>query len=218
MHVARQTPQELVVVSGSRWVSAICVAAAVFYTYIAIARHAPRAYLLLTVFLLLFAAIMDLRKTFIFDATRRIVRWKGRTVLKAESGEIPFDEITDIGTETKRAGSRAVPVYRLTSSLRETSCRWHTPAMGNPTAIPPCASRFSTSSMPAAQAHRPRARRGDAKLEITAGGPILQGTGLAPQPEDRADLKVHLEDPLLTAAKSPNLLVTVPRRIILGLS
>jgi hypothetical protein len=57
---------------------------------------------------------MDLRKTFTFDATRRIVRWKGRTVLKAESGEIPFDEITDIGTEATTAGNRNVPVYRLT--------------------------------------------------------------------------------------------------------
>ncbi|MCU1302433.1 MAG: hypothetical protein JWQ87_2717 [Candidatus Sulfotelmatobacter sp.] len=57
---------------------------------------------------------MDLRKTFTFDAMQRIVRWKGRTVLKAESGEIPFDDITDIGTESDRAGSRNVPVYRLT--------------------------------------------------------------------------------------------------------
>jgi hypothetical protein len=33
------------------------------------------------------ALIMDLRKTFTFDATHRIVRWKGCTVLKAESGK-----------------------------------------------------------------------------------------------------------------------------------
>lgn len=57
---------------------------------------------------------MNLRKTFTFDAMRRIVRWEGRRVLKTESGEISFDEITDIGTEAKRAGSRDVPVYRLT--------------------------------------------------------------------------------------------------------
>jgi hypothetical protein len=35
-------------------------------------------------------------------------------VFKAESGEIRFDEITDIGTEVNRAGNREVPVYRLT--------------------------------------------------------------------------------------------------------
>jgi hypothetical protein len=44
---------------------------------------------------------------------QRVVHWKGRTVLKAESGEIPFDDITDIGTESKRAGNN-VPVFRLT--------------------------------------------------------------------------------------------------------
>jgi hypothetical protein len=56
---------------------------------------------------------MDLRKTFTFDATHHIVRWKGRTVLKAELGEIPFDHIADSGTEATRAGNRDVPVYRL---------------------------------------------------------------------------------------------------------
>jgi hypothetical protein len=114
MHIARQTPQELIVVSGSRWVSAICAAGVLFNTYFAIARHAPKSYLLVSAFLLLCTLIMDLRKTFIFDATQRIVRWKGRTVLKAESGEIPFDDITEIGTESTRAGNRAVPAYRLT--------------------------------------------------------------------------------------------------------
>ncbi len=114
MHIARQTPQELVVVAGSRWVSAICAAGALFTLYRAITRHEPKI-LFVAAFFLLFALVMDLRKTFTFDAMQRIVRWKGRTVLKAESGEIPFDDITDIGTESKRAGSnRDVPVYRLT--------------------------------------------------------------------------------------------------------
>ncbi|MGH9646207.1 MAG: hypothetical protein ACRD4E_05255, partial [Bryobacteraceae bacterium] len=63
--------------------------------------------------------------TFTFDAGRRIVRWKGRRVFKTESGEIPFDDITDIGTEASRAttvpGKRDVPIYRLTSiTLRGT--------------------------------------------------------------------------------------------------
>jgi hypothetical protein len=114
MHIARHTPNELIVVSGSRWVSAICVAGALFITYFVITRHAPKGYFLLTAFFLLFALFVDLRKIFTFDATQRIVRWKGRTALKAESGEIPFDDITDIGTDSSRAGNRAVPVYRLT--------------------------------------------------------------------------------------------------------
>lgn len=114
MHIARLTPQELIVVSGSRWVSAICAAGALVTAYFAITRHAPKGYFLVPAFLLLCALIMDLRKTFTFNATQRIVRWRGRTALKAESGEILFDDITDIGTEATSAGNRAVPVYRLT--------------------------------------------------------------------------------------------------------
>src|SRR5579871_934099 len=112
MHISRQTPQELVVVAGSRWVSAICGAGALFTFYISIARHQPKN-LFVTAFFLLCALIMDLRKTFTFNGTQRIVFWKGRTILKAESGEIPFDDIIDIGTESKRAGNRDVPVFRL---------------------------------------------------------------------------------------------------------
>jgi len=112
MHIARNTTQELVVVAGARWVSAICTAAALFTLYSVITRHEPKG-LFLAAFFLLFALIMDLRKTFTFDAMQRIVRWKGRKVFKAESGEIPFDDITDIGTESKTAGNN-VPVFRLT--------------------------------------------------------------------------------------------------------
>jgi hypothetical protein len=113
VHIARHTPQELVVVSGTRWVSGICAAATFLTLSFAITRQELKG-LWLAAFLLLFAFIMNLRKTFTFDAMRRIVRWEGRRVLKTESGEISFDEITDIGTEAKRAGSRDVPVYRLT--------------------------------------------------------------------------------------------------------
>jgi len=113
MHIARQTPQELVVVAGIRWVSATCAAAALFTLYFVITRHEAKG-LFLAAFFLLLAVIMDLRKTFIFDARMRIVRWNGRKVFKAESGEIPFDDITGIGTEARRAGDRGVPIYRLT--------------------------------------------------------------------------------------------------------
>jgi hypothetical protein len=112
MHIARNTTQELVVVAGTRWVSAICTAVALFTLYSVITRHEPKG-LFLAAFFLLFALIMDLRKTFTFDAMQRIVRWKGRKVFKAESGEIPFDDITDIGTEAS-VGDMGVPIYRLT--------------------------------------------------------------------------------------------------------
>jgi hypothetical protein len=118
MRIARQTPQELVVVSGTRWLSAVCGAAALVTLYFEITRHLPKGYLFLPAFLLLFALIMDLHKTFTFDDMQRIARWKGRTVFKAESGEIPFDDIVDIGTQVTHASSGArggeVPIYRLT--------------------------------------------------------------------------------------------------------
>jgi hypothetical protein len=113
MHIARQTPQELVVVAGTRWVSAISAAAALFTLYFVITRRKPKG-LLLAAFFLLFALIMDLRKTFTFDARRRVIRWHGRKVFNSESGEIPFDDITEIRMETSRAGQRDVPIYRLT--------------------------------------------------------------------------------------------------------
>jgi hypothetical protein len=80
--------------------------------YFVITRHEPKG-LFLAAFFLLFALIMDLRKTFTFDAGQRIVRWNGRKVFKAEWGEIRFDDITEIGTEAS-AGERGVPIYRLT--------------------------------------------------------------------------------------------------------
>jgi hypothetical protein len=142
MHIARETPEELVVVSGSRWVSAICATGAILYTYFAITRHLPKAHLLVTAFLVLFALIMDLRKTFIFDGRRRIVRWQGRTVFKAESGEISFDDITDIGMESRHSGRRDVLVYRLTNVTPRATIPWHTPTTDDPTVTPLFADRF----------------------------------------------------------------------------
>lgn len=113
MHIARQTPEKLVIVSGSRWLSAVCGVGVLYTLYIVFVRHAPKGNLYVTAFLLLVALVMDLRKTFTFDAMQRVVRWKGRTVLKAESGEIAFDDIRDIGTDCSVA-ARNVPVYRLT--------------------------------------------------------------------------------------------------------
>lgn len=117
MHISRQTKQELVVVSGTRWVTTICATSALFTLYDVISRHELKV-LFLTALLLLFAVGMDLHKTFTFDAIRRSVRWNGRKVFKSESGEIPFHDITDIGTEVQSAssgsGGRQVPIYRLT--------------------------------------------------------------------------------------------------------
>jgi hypothetical protein len=124
MHIARRTAQELVVVSGTRWLSAFCAAAALITSCLNIIQHQPKGYFLVSGFLLLVALIMDLRKTFTFDAMQRRVRWRGRTVLKSESGEIPFDDITDIGTQVTSASSSSgaqVPIYRLTIITPQTT-------------------------------------------------------------------------------------------------
>jgi len=132
-------------VAGTRWVSAICAAAALFTLYFVITRHEPNG-LLLVAFLLLFALIMDLRKTFIFEATERMVGWHSRRVFKAESGEIPFDEITGIDTEAKRAGQRDVPVYRLTIITPRATIPWRTLTAGRAIGSPLCADKSSTST------------------------------------------------------------------------
>jgi len=111
MHIARQTPRELVVVSGTRWLSAIVGAAAVGSLYFVVPRREVMGYVV-TAFLALFAVIMDLRKTFTFDAMQRVVHWKGRTILKAEAGEVPFDAILDICRQSQPAKNNE-PVYRL---------------------------------------------------------------------------------------------------------
>jgi len=125
--------------------------------YFVITRHEPKG-LFLAAFFLLFALIMDLRKTFTFDAMQRTVRWKGRKVFKAESGEIPFDDITDVGTETSSAGDRGIPVYRLTIITARATIPMAYTYNGQRTVTPLCASRSSTSSSPA-QRCDPRALR-----------------------------------------------------------
>ncbi len=113
MHIARQTPEKLVIVSGSRWLSAVCGVGVLYILYIVFVRQAPEGNLYVAAFLLLVTLVMDLRKSFTFDAMQRVLRWKGRTVLKAQSGEIAFDDILDIGTDCSVA-ARNVPIYRLT--------------------------------------------------------------------------------------------------------
>jgi hypothetical protein len=113
MHIARETPQELVVVAGTRWVAAICGACTLLTLYFVVTHHELKG-LFLAAFFLLFALIVDSRKTFRFDGMKRIVRWNGRTVLKGESGEIRFDDIIEIGTESRRASDRGILIYRLT--------------------------------------------------------------------------------------------------------
>lgn len=122
MRITRQTPQQLVVVDDSRWVSGLCAAAAIFAAYRTVTHDQLRG-LIAVALLVVFALIFDLRKTFTFDSVQQVVRWKGRTILKAESGVIAFDDITNIDTETTTTSGKAatITLYRLAINAKGTT-------------------------------------------------------------------------------------------------
>jgi hypothetical protein len=115
MRIVRHTAQELVVVESSLGISAILFAASLPLLYIATLPGKIGALFAASLFLL--GAVVWFRKTvFSFDAGEQRVCWRGRKILKAESGVIPFNEITGIGTETT-SGSEG-STYRLTILTR----------------------------------------------------------------------------------------------------
>ena len=111
MHISRQTPTELVVEDSSLWISYLCAGAGFLLLALSVAQNKPKGFLG-AAFFLLCAAIFERKTTFTFDAMQRIVRWNGLKLFKRDSGEIRFDDITDIGTEAS-SGDR-VATYRLT--------------------------------------------------------------------------------------------------------
>jgi hypothetical protein len=98
MHIAHQSPQELLVVDSSHWISLLAAFTAAATAFAALAKHQPRGFLVVALFLL-FAVLADARTRFAFDAIARVVRWKGRRFLRTQSGTIAFDEIHDITVE-----------------------------------------------------------------------------------------------------------------------
>jgi hypothetical protein len=107
MRITSQTPQELVVEDNSVWLAYVCAASAVVIICFSMAQNKINGVLGASLFLL-FAMIADRRMTVTFDAVQRVVRWRGEKHFKVESGTIPFDDITDIGTEAwnSDAGTR----------------------------------------------------------------------------------------------------------------
>lgn len=99
MHIASQSPTELVVEDSAvalSWVFGVC---AIGIMYLSITQHQPRGFIAAALFLL-FALIAEVRTTFTFDATERVVRWKTMKRIRIATGSISFDEISDIGPET----------------------------------------------------------------------------------------------------------------------
>jgi hypothetical protein len=118
MRITSQTPQELVVQDSSVLFAYICAGSALVIILFSIAERKING-LLTASFFLLCAMIADRRTTFTFDAMQRVVRWRGKKFLKVESGTIPYDDITDIGTEASDTDSGTS--YRLTIITREGS-------------------------------------------------------------------------------------------------
>ena len=112
MHIVRQSPQELLVVDSSRWISALAAGAGVVTGFAALAKHQPKGFLGVGLFLL-FAVLADAQTSFTFDAIRRVVHWSGRRFLRTESGTIAFDEIRDVTVEASASGSEGGTSYRL---------------------------------------------------------------------------------------------------------
>jgi len=111
MHIASQTPQQLVVKDDMRWVSLLMVACTVIIIFFCIAQNKPNGLYGASIFLLV-AMVADRKTTFTFDAMQRFVFWSGHKFLKTESGTIPFDDITDIGIEIT-SGAEEGTSYRL---------------------------------------------------------------------------------------------------------
>jgi hypothetical protein len=110
MHIVRQSPQELVVVDSSRWISVLCALAGAAIIWAAIAKHQPRGILGAGLFLL-FAFLADSRTIFTFDAIGRVVSWSGRRLFTTESGAIPFAQVVDVTVEA--ISGHGGPAYRL---------------------------------------------------------------------------------------------------------
>jgi hypothetical protein len=111
MHIASQSPTELVVKASTVWISAICGASALASTSFSVVENKPNG--LFGAAFFLFVAIAFARRTvFTFDAMQRIVRWNGYKPFKSISGSIPFDEVSDITVDAS-VGGHNVPTYRL---------------------------------------------------------------------------------------------------------
>jgi hypothetical protein len=98
MHIARQSPTELVCKDSLLWLSIPFSLVALAFAWFAIMEAKLLKFVGTGVFLLL-AASTAVSTTFVFDSVRRTVLWNGRKFLKVDSGEIPFDDITGIGVE-----------------------------------------------------------------------------------------------------------------------
>jgi hypothetical protein len=111
MHIQRQTPMELVLQGGTRWMAFVFVPAGILVAVSSVEKHKPLG-LLGSAFFLLFAAAFFRHSTFTLDKMQRIARWRRFTVLKNETGSIPFDSIRDIIIDAQ-AGDRNSASYRL---------------------------------------------------------------------------------------------------------
>ena len=112
MHIQRQTPMELVLQDGSRWLSFLFIAVVVFVGVSSIEKHSYRGFFV-SAFFLLFAVAFFRHSTFTLDKMQRIARWRRFTILKNETGSISFDSIRDIFIDTQ-AGEHGTACYRLT--------------------------------------------------------------------------------------------------------
>lgn len=111
MHIVRRTPTELVLKDSSLWISIPFLIGALVFAVVTMMEARPKG-MLGVGFMLLFAAVSANKIVFTFDGRERVVRWRGRKLFKVDAGEMPFDDIGGVGTETTRT-PRGGTAYRL---------------------------------------------------------------------------------------------------------
>lgn len=110
MRIKIQSPKGLIVEDSEMWMAIPFAVAALIALVITIVS-ANLIGLVAVAVCLLFAIPPARKTTFVFDARRRVVRWKRRKLFKIETGRIPFDDINEIDTEAI-FGDKAT-AYRL---------------------------------------------------------------------------------------------------------
>jgi hypothetical protein len=113
MHVARQNPTEIVLQDGMMWMSLLFSTAAIAVGVAALVQARPKGLWGVALFLV-FAMITARHTTVRFDALQRIATWRSRTLFKMQSGNIPFDEISDIVIDALASSTHSGDItYRL---------------------------------------------------------------------------------------------------------
>jgi hypothetical protein len=113
MKITGQTAEELVLEESTFWIAWLLAILTLPLIYAGIFGSDKRVFTPAAV-LLLFAVAIARKSRVVFDARTRQVQWRKVAWLRARTGSLAFDEITEIGIQGSVGGSRGEPTFRLT--------------------------------------------------------------------------------------------------------